>query len=106
MTVSSSPIRQMASGFQRIAQLLCDELVRQMGQHETRKLVLFSDSRQDAAKLSTGIKTAHYLDTIRQVAFRTLAEQARLASEQAEERREIHERSREFVDLQRQLPSG
>jgi len=39
----------------------------------SRKLVLFSDSRSDAAKLSTGIKLAHYLDTLRQIAFEALA---------------------------------
>lgn len=64
-----SPIRDLGSGFQRIMQLLCDALVRQMPDPESRKLVLFSDSRQDAAKLSTGIKLAHYRDTLRQIAF-------------------------------------
>jgi hypothetical protein len=68
----NSPIRDLGSGFQRVVQLLCDALVREMPAREGRKLVLFSDSRQDAAKLSTGTKLSHYLDTLRQVAFAAL----------------------------------
>src|SRR5205807_6620462 len=70
-----SPIRDLGSGFQRVVQLLCDALVRDLGV-PNRKLVLFSDSRQDAAKLSTGIKLAHHLDTVRQIAFDLLAHRA------------------------------
>jgi hypothetical protein len=68
----NSPIRSLGSGFQRIVQLLCDALLREMPAGSSRKLVLFTDSRQDAAKLSTGIKLDHYRDTIRQIAFRRL----------------------------------
>ena len=71
-----SPIRDLGSGFQRIVQLLCDALMREMPPGAGRKLVLFSDSRQDAAKLSTGIKLAHYLDTVRQIAYRQMIGQA------------------------------
>lgn len=106
MRTSSSPIRDMGSGFQRIVQLLCDGLVREMEPYGNRKLVLFSDSRQDAAKLSTGIKTAHYFDTARQIAFHQLAYQERLAAEEARNASEIHENARAFVDLQRRIPSG
>ena len=69
-----SPIRDLGSGFQRIMQILGDTIVRAIPPGPTRKLVLFSDSRLDAAKLSTGIKLAHYLDTLRQVAFQALSE--------------------------------
>jgi hypothetical protein len=37
-----------------------------MRQQSNRKLVVFSDSRQDAAKLSAGIRFAHYRDAVRQ----------------------------------------
>ena len=70
-----SPIRDLGSGFQRVVQLLCDALARDL-EPEARKLVLFSDSRQDAAKLSTGTKLAHHLDTVRQIAFELLADRA------------------------------
>jgi Lhr-like helicase len=71
-----SPIRDLGSGFQRIVQLLCDSLMREMKEGKARKLVLFSDSRQDAAKLSTGIKRDHYLDTVRQLAYQRLWQEA------------------------------
>ena len=76
-----SPIRDLGSGFQRIMQILGDTIVRAIPAGPTRKLVLFSDSRLDAAKLSTGIKLAHYLDTLRQVAFQALGEAGEKAVE-------------------------
>jgi DEAD/DEAH box helicase domain-containing protein len=96
----------MGSGFQRIVQLLCDGLVREMGLQENRKLVLFSDSRQDAAKLSTGIKTAHYLDVVRQIVFRRLAELEQSALAEYAVATAVFNQSREFLDLQRRMLSG
>ncbi len=64
-----SPIRVHRTGFQKIAQVLTDALLRQMPQttaRSNRKLVVFSDSRQDAAKLSAGMRFAHYRDALRQ----------------------------------------
>jgi ATP-dependent helicase YprA (DUF1998 family) len=106
MRTSSSPIRDMGSGFQRIVQLLCDSLIREMSQQQNRKLVLFSDSRQDAAKLSTGIKTAHYLDALRQIAFRRLVEQEILATEDRRRAQETLEQGRKFLELQRRMLCG
>jgi len=103
---SSSPIRGMVSGFQRIAQLLCDGLIREIGGQGGRKLVLFSDSRQDAAKLSTGIKSDHYLDVIRQVVFRRLAELEESAVRQHALAIRIYNECREFLDLQRRMLAG
>lgn len=73
-----TPIRVMRTGFQKIAQVLSDALLRQMPQslqRSERKLVVFSDSRQDAAKLSAGMRFAHYRDALRQ----SLAEALRTA---------------------------
>jgi hypothetical protein len=64
-----TPIRPMRTGFQRVAQVLSDTLLREMpqaGAQSNRKLVVFSDSRQDAAKLSAGMRSDHYRDTVRQ----------------------------------------
>jgi hypothetical protein len=64
-----SPIRVMRTGFQKIAQVLSDALLRNIPQtsgRSNRKLVVFSDSRQDAAKLSAGMRFAHYRDALRQ----------------------------------------
>ena len=64
-----SPIRTHRTGFQKISQVLCDALLRQIPytvEENRRKLIVFSDSRQDAAKLSAGMRFAHYRDAIRQ----------------------------------------
>jgi Lhr-like helicase len=63
-----SPIRSQRTGFQKLAQVLSDTLLREVGMENPsgRKLVVFSDSRQDAAKLSAGMRFSHYLDTLRQ----------------------------------------
>jgi Lhr-like helicase len=73
-----SPIRTMGTGFERITQVLTDSLLRSLG--EPRKIVVFSDSRQDAAKLSAGLEKNHYLDLVRQLMvsrFELSAERAR-----------------------------
>ena len=72
-----SPIRTMGMGFERANQVLADELMRQMG--DRRKLVLFSDNRMDAAKLSAGLETSHYRDLVRQLLFEAVASEARHA---------------------------
>ena len=64
-----SPVRTQRTGFQKIAQVLSDALLRDIvppGGDQERKLVVFSDSRQDAAKLSAGMRFSHYRDALRQ----------------------------------------
>ncbi len=64
-----SPIRSMRTGFTKITQVLSDALLRDIplsGNASDRKLVVFSDSRQDAAKLSAGMRRLHYQDALRQ----------------------------------------
>lgn len=70
-----SPIRAMRTGFEKVSQVQADALLRQLDRPH-RKLVLFSDSRQDAAKLSAGLERAHYLDLVRQLIERSLQETA------------------------------
>ncbi len=65
-----SPIRTMGTGFEKITQVLSDALMRNLG--SSRKLVIFSDSRQDAAKLSAGLEKRHYQDLLRQLLIRSL----------------------------------
>ena len=69
-----SPIRTMGTGFEKISQVLVDSLLRRLG--EPRKIVLFSDSRQDAAKLSAGLEKSHYQDLVRQLLVTAMHEQA------------------------------
>lgn len=72
-----SPIRTQRTGFQKLAQVLSDVLLREVGYQSptSRKLVVFSDSRQDAAKLSAGVRFAHYRDSVRQALAAALVNQ-------------------------------
>lgn len=77
--VIPSPIRTQRTGFQKIAQVLSDALLRDLSQpplSSDRKLVVFSDSRQDAAKLSAGMRFSHYRDALRQALLSALQDQA------------------------------
>jgi Lhr-like helicase len=62
-----SPLRTMGTGYEKLAQVLVDSLVRELRAEgeNARRLVLFSDSRQDAAKLSAGLEKRHYQDLLR-----------------------------------------
>ena len=76
--VVRSPIRTQNTGFQKIAQVLSDGLLRDLAQpplSTERKLVVFSDSRQDAAKLSAGMRFSHYRDALRQAFMGALESQ-------------------------------
>ena len=64
-----TPLRNHRTGFQKACQVLASAECREMpiGIHErvARKLVIFSDSRQDAAKLAAGMERDHFRDMIR-----------------------------------------
>lgn len=64
-----SPIRTMGTGYEKLAQVLVDSLVRELRAEgeQARRLVLFSDSRQDAAKLAAGLEKRHYQDLLREL---------------------------------------
>jgi DEAD/DEAH box helicase domain-containing protein len=81
---NAAPIRTQRTGFQKIAQVLTDSLLREIApptadhaEDRSRKLVLFSDSRQDAAKLSVGVAKSHWLDSVRQVVVEAAEEDVR-----------------------------
>ena len=91
-------LRVIRTGFQKLAQVLSDGLLRHMPEtagRSNRKLVVFSDSRQDAAKLSAGMRFSHYRDALRQSlteALRTagrgtLAFRDRIAGQQLDQER-------------------
>ena len=67
-----TPLRNHRTGFQKACQVIASALCREMPlfnpvapQRPTRKLVIFSDSRQDAAKLAAGMDRDHFRDMIR-----------------------------------------
>ena len=67
-----SPIRGFRTGFSKLSQLLSKELFYFLPD-DSRKLVIFSDSRQDAAQLADGIERSHYSDLVRQVMYGELS---------------------------------
>jgi DEAD/DEAH box helicase domain-containing protein len=74
---NKTPLRNHRTGFQKATQVLSSALFREMtpgtadGPDSARKLVIFSDSRQDAAKLAAGIERDHYRDMLRLVLIQT-----------------------------------
>lgn len=64
-----TPLRNHLTGFQKACQVIAGAQVREMPRPRpgkmTRKLVIFSDSRQDAAKLAAGMERDHFRDMTR-----------------------------------------
>jgi DEAD/DEAH box helicase domain-containing protein len=63
-----SPLRNHRTGLRKVSQVLAEGLFREMGNQrdrKDRKLVLFVDSRQDAARLATRIERDHIQDMVR-----------------------------------------
>jgi len=75
-----TPLRNHRTGFQKSAQVLAAGLFREMPKPDkpdsrsSRKLVIFSDSRQDAAKLAAGMQRDHYRDLVRMALIRVINE--------------------------------
>jgi hypothetical protein len=70
-----SPVRGFRTGFSKVSQLLSKELFYALPAGD-RKLVAFSDSREDAASISNGIERAHYNDLVREAMYDELMEAA------------------------------
>ncbi|MFC7642658.1 helicase-related protein [Streptosporangium lutulentum] len=70
-----SPISAMRTGFEKVNQVLSTELAAQFDDAADRKLIVFSDSRQNAAKLSAGLALRHYQDLVRIFALQGTREQ-------------------------------
>jgi len=64
-----SPIRSMGTGYNKFSQISIEQLTGSL--HEATadrrqaKLVIFSDSRRDAALVAADLELSHYLDTVR-----------------------------------------
>ena len=70
-----SPIRGFRTGFSKVTQLLSKEMFYALPE-KSKKLVIFSDSREDAAQLSNGIERSHYLDLVREAMYDELSKVA------------------------------
>ena len=72
----SSPLRHMGVGLQKVIQILTQTLQATVDEQSERKTMIFSDSRQDAAKYAVGIQWSHYQDMIRLIAINAMKKQA------------------------------
>lgn len=69
---SGSPIRTQGVGFDRANQVLTGALKRRLDS----SLVVFSDSRQGAARVAANLELAHYLDLVRALVLQALSASA------------------------------
>ena len=65
-----SPIRGFRTGFTKMSQLLAKEIF--YVSPGARKLVVFSDSREDAAQISNGMERNHFSDLLRELLIKEL----------------------------------
>jgi len=86
-----SPIRGMRTGFEKINQVLVTELMSQLPESE-RKAIVFTDSRQDAAKLAAGMGLRHYQDLLRMLLHDRIAETDQSATDVGSARRLVIEK--------------
>ena len=68
---NKTPIKGFRTGFSKMIQILSKELFYQLDQ-ENKKLIVFSDSREEAARTSNGIERSHYQDLIREMIYNEL----------------------------------
>lgn len=78
-TNNRSPLRNHRTGFAKACQVIVGGVVREMPntddkEKSSRKLVVFSDSRQDAAKLAAGMTRDHHRDLVRMALTQSLDE--------------------------------
>ncbi len=72
-----SIIRTSRTGLQKIIQIFTQTLQTTVKEQSDRKTIIFSDSRQDAAKYAVGIQWSHYQDMIRLIAIEAMKEQVK-----------------------------
>ena len=75
---SDTPLRLHRTGFQKACQVVAGALARETPLEQNgkpaRKLLIFTDSRQDAAKLASGMEQDHYRDMVRILMLKALDE--------------------------------
>ena len=66
-TFVQSPIRSMGTGYNKFSQVVIEQIMRVLREESNTppKLVSFSDSRRDAARISADLELNHYLDVVR-----------------------------------------
>lgn len=87
-------IRRFSGGFARSAQVLSATLLETSSEND-RRTIVFTDSRSDAARLSTSIKMAHYKELLRTLSS---VELSRVVSGQTQ----LEEERRRWVEVANQ----
>jgi DEAD/DEAH box helicase domain-containing protein len=71
-----SPFRGFRTGFGKMSQILSKELFAELPAGDnSKKLVAFSDSREDAAKLAKSIEEEHYFSLVREVLIHSITDE-------------------------------
>ncbi|MDP2338930.1 MAG: DEAD/DEAH box helicase [Bacteroidota bacterium] len=66
--IKTTPIRGFRTGFAKTTQIFSKELMYQLpGKPDEKKLVIFSDSREDAAQIANGVERNHFTDLLREI---------------------------------------
>ena len=100
-----SPIRTMGLGFSRVAQILSGGVLRQLPADQ-RRLVVFSDSRQDAARIGPDLARNHFQDVLRAQLVAALDERPDFSkAKQAAEGDASAEAVEAFNELRAQMPA-
>lgn len=77
-----SPITRARATHDRVSQILAEHLLRALyPDGAAQRLVAFSDSRQDAARLNASLDVSHHLDGVRQLVARFLSQAQSRAAE-------------------------
>jgi Lhr-like helicase len=80
-----SPIRTTGTGYQRIIQVLSDEVLSALAaEDKDQKTIVFSDSRRDASRLAAELELNHFKDALRALVEERLSNST-LAAEEFEE---------------------
>ena len=73
-----SPIRSFRTGFSQMTQVLAKEIFHNLN---NKKLLVFSDSREEAARTANGIERTHYYDLVREAMYHKVKKLSKEISE-------------------------
>jgi ATP-dependent helicase YprA (DUF1998 family) len=100
-------IRGFRTGFAKTTQIFAKELMYQLPDSVSeRKLVVFSDSREDAAQIASGIERNHFTDLLREILMKELHSNLMLRfhiinaleSNDTVKKEELHQKSKSIYD--------
>lgn len=100
----NSPIRGMRTGLNVTSQLIADRAVSFLGDDNAAQMIVFTDSRDDAADVAAGLELNHYRDVLRQVMYQSLSSHRNRLIEDIEviiktEPQQLSEEDRNFLEV-------